>query len=449
MNTRILFVDDDINFLQGIQSLYRKKYEIDVASDPDQAAKLVQNSTAYAVIVADMRMPGLNGIQLLEKIAKINPKIIRIMLTGYADLETAVSAVNQCGIFRLLTKPCNSQTLSKALDAALASYHFKHSNSSKTGCNTSHNSKLGNLVGEGPSILEMKQTIQKLGSVDITVLITGESGTGKEVVAEALHSTGGGSMGPFIRVNCPALSENLFESELFGHVRGAFTGAIKDRKGRFDVANNGTIFLDEIADIPGHIQAKLLRVLERKEFERVGDTTTVYSNARIIAATNKDLQSLSEKRLFREDLFYRLSAMHIKLPPLCERREDIYLLAKHFLDAANKRYQKNITGISEEVLKVFQNYNWPGNIRELKHVVECAVVFCSTHEIKTQDISLLLGRDHLMSALKVKNSYESREELLHLLEKTGWNKAKTARKMGVSRSTLYRYMKKMEIDTTE
>lgn len=300
-----------------------------------------------------------------------------------------------------------------------------------------------NILGKSRSMQEIYNLLEDLADVETTVLIIGESGTGKEMLAKALHYSGARSAKPLVVVNCSALAENVLESELFGHVKGAFTGAIRDRKGRFEAARGGTIVLDEIGEISPSIQLKLLRVLQEKEFERVGDSAPVRADVRVIAVTNQNLKEKLRLGHFRKDLYYRLKVVEIFLPPLRERLEDVPLLVDHFVGEFNKTFRKQIDGISKDVLRLFMTYPWPGNIRELRHAVECAFVLC-------HDSTIL--RDHLPSELREyvgspeieseKKPFPEPQELIEALEKTRWNKSKAADLLGVSRRTLYRKLAK-------
>ena len=301
---------------------------------------------------------------------------------------------------------------------------------------------LHNIVGKSHKMQELFRLLDELMNTDTTVLITGETGTGKELVAKALHYGGArAAAGPLVTVNCSALAENLLESELFGHVKGAFTGAQKDRVGRFQAAHGGTVFLDEVGDIPPRLQLSLLRVLQEKSFERVGDSHTIKVDVRLIAATNCNLKKMVSLGQFREDLYYRLKVMEIALPPLRDRREDIPLLASHFIGLFNKSYKKTIEGISQEALKTFMNYPWPGNVRELEHAIEHAFVLCNDATITMEHLPAELhdypaaeppGLSH-----PPKISSLPTQEILQALTQTGWNKAKAARLLGISRPTLY------------
>jgi two-component system, NtrC family, response regulator HydG len=302
-----------------------------------------------------------------------------------------------------------------------------------------------NIIGRSPKMQEIYNLIEDLKDIETTVLITGPSGTGKELVARAIHYSGARAHRPFVVVNCSALAENLLESELFGHVKGAFTGAIRDREGRFQLANQGTIFLDEIGDISPGIQLKLLRVLENKEIERVGDSTPLKLDVQVISATNADLMEKVRKSQFREDLYYRLKVLEVRLPALIERRDDILLLVDHFLSVFRKRFRKDIITLSAEVEKIFMEYAWPGNVRELIHTLEHAFVVCRTQTITLDDLPPEI-REHLAHDKGREEALPTqREEFIEALKKSGWNKAKAAKTLGISRQTIYRKMKDLLI----
>jgi len=306
-----------------------------------------------------------------------------------------------------------------------------------------------NIIGKNAKMQSIYKLVENLADTNTTVLIIGESGTGKELVAKAIHYSSTRAQQPLIKVNCAALSENLLESELFGHVRGAFTGALKDRVGRFQAANNGTIFLDEIGDISPLIQLKLLRVLQEREFEKVGDTSTYKINVRVMAATNQDLKKKVRLGEFREDLYYRLKVVEIDLPPLRDRVEDVPLLFTHFCKMYNKEFNKKIEGLSDEVLRIFMDYDWPGNVRELQHSIEHAFVLCKdrviTREYLPSELRDVSRVRSLTSRNRLKDSLDESQTILEVLNKTGWNKAKSARILGVSRPTLYKKVKQYKL----
>jgi PAS domain S-box-containing protein len=301
------------------------------------------------------------------------------------------------------------------------------------------------IIGKSHKMQETFALIEDVGESDATVLVLGESGTGKELIARAIHHQSPRSQFPFVKVNCSALAETLLESELFGHVKGAFTGAYRDKIGRFELAQQGSIFLDEIGDISPNIQLKLLRVLQEREVERVGDSKVINVDVRIIAATNRNLRQLVDEMKFREDLFYRLNVIPVSIPPLRERKEDIPLLLDHFISAFNEQTEKNIAGITKEALNILMDYDWPGNIRQLENAVEHA--FVKTHGRSIEPISLpveiCLGSKHFQTSLE--GSKDDREKLIAALQQTGWNKAKASRELGIDRVTLWRKMKKFNI----
>jgi transcriptional regulator with PAS, ATPase and Fis domain len=307
-----------------------------------------------------------------------------------------------------------------------------------------------NIIGKSKKMQDIYTLLEDLANLETTVLVTGESGTGKELIAKALHFSGRRSAKPFVAVNCSALAESLLESELFGHVKGAFTGAVMDKQGRFETADGGTLLLDEIGDISPLIQLKLLRVIQEKEFERVGESSPRKVDVRVIAATNKDLKEKVKAGKFREDLYYRLKVVEIPLPPLRERREEIPLLVNHSCQMFNKIFNKTIDGISSDVLTLFMEYPWPGNIRELKHAIECAFVLCHEKIISTRHLPPEIGKFRAqtkasISAVLTKKPH-SRENITEALNKAFWNKTKTAQNLGISRQTLYRKMNEFRID---
>jgi len=301
------------------------------------------------------------------------------------------------------------------------------------------------IVGKSKKMQEVYSLIELLADVETTVLITGESGTGKELVAEALHYMGARSNGPLVKVNCSALSENLLESELFGHVKGAFTGAIKDKVGRFEIADGGTIFLDEIGDISPKIQVELLRVLEEKEFERVGDSTTIKVDVRVVTATNHDLSEKVKRGEFREDLYYRLNVMKIMVPPLRERKEDIPLLVEYFMKKFNNKFRKNIMEVAPDVERILMSYNWPGNVRELEHAIEHAFILCRDSTIRVEHLPEEILKDRPLEVEFINSDIDDPKVIRKALERAGWNKTRAAELLGISRRSIYRKMKEFNI----
>ena len=450
MAETILFVDDDANFLASLRRSLRG-LDIETESDPALALEKVAGRGRYAVIVADMRMPGVDGIRILATAARKSPETVRIMLTGHPDMSTAIDAVNKGQVYRFLTKPCSPAALRETLDAALIQHRLRVESPEAAAPQPgegSGNLGLGRMVGQSRKMRDIFALTRQLAAVDTTVLITGESGTGKELIAEALHALGPRAQKPLVKVNCSALAPTLLESELFGHVRGAFTGAVKDTVGRFQAAQGGTLFLDEIGDIPQSVQIRLLRFLEQKEYERVGDHATIRADVRVVAATNVHLMHKVREGLFREDLYYRLRVVEIALPPLRERAEDIPLLVEHFVRHFCGKFGKPISGVSGDMLSLFLRYPWPGNVRELKHALEHAAVLCQEGTISSAhlppelaDFAQSRGFDPFHPA----PGGPGRGDLLEALNRTDWNKAKAARMLGVSRSTLYRKLLEFNI----
>ncbi len=306
--------------------------------------------------------------------------------------------------------------------------------------------KFHNIIGKSKKMQKIYSLIEELSDIPTTVLITGESGTGKELVAEAIHNESDGDNKPFIKVNCSALPENLIESELFGHVKGAFTDAIKDTVGRFQKADGGTVFLDEIGDISLNLQMRLLRVIQEGEFERVGDSTPIKVNVRIIAATNQDLQKKIKQEKFREDLYYRLKVVELSLPPLRERKEDLQLLIKHIIERFNNKLNRDIVDLSKDVYKLFMNYSWPGNIRELEHTIEHAFVVCRKSIITVDNLPKEFLNKNIYSNASINKLANECERILQALEKTHWKKTQAAKLLGISRGTLYSKLKKCNIE---
>jgi DNA-binding NtrC family response regulator len=443
----ILFIDDNERFLTTVRRTLGKHFDVETESDPLKGLEKISSGRHYAVVVADMRMPGMNGISLLARAMENNPCVIRVLFTAYADLTTAIEAVNKGHIFRFITKPCPLATLREHMEASLLHYRWQRlgvclEEKDLLRAVSGRKEASLRLIGHSEEMRAILGLVKQLADLSTTVLITGESGTGKELIAEALHYGGARSGQPLVKVNCSALAENLLESELFGHVRGAFTGAVADRIGRFEAAKEGTLMLDEIGELSPGLQVKLLRVLEYREFQRVGESTTRRTKARILAATNADLSKKISKGTFREDLYYRLKVMHLHLPPLRERREDTQLLAEHFLHAFRERHKKPAQEFSVEAMALLTQYDWPGNVRELEHAVERACIFCPGETILSEYLppeTIALAQED--SVVEIEGRGNSQERIADALKKSGGNKAKAARLLGVSRTTLYRWLK--------
>ncbi len=437
----ILIIDDERGTREAMGKFLRLDYDITLAEDGEKGINLL-NRNHYDLILSDIRMePGPSGLDVLAASLKLTPPPPCILFTAYGSIETAVEAVKQ-GAFDFVTKPVNFDRLEIIIRRALESVSLKEEN-------TELKRKLGSsfgvkgMIGNSAKMKNIIETIEQVAPTRTTVLITGESGTGKELVAQAIHQCSGRT-GKFVPVHCSALPDNLIESELFGHERGAFTGAVEMRKGRFELAEGGTIFLDEIGEIPLHIQVKLLRVLESRSFERIGGSETIITDARVVAATNRDLRKMVEEGTFREDLFYRLDVVSLEIPPLRERKEDIPLLVKHYLDVFNKENGKDI-GITETAMASLCAYAWPGNIRELRNCVERMVVLCRGKMIELENVPVDVREGVTPGIAKTvlaqpSCDLECNEKMLieRALNECKGNRTKAAEKLGISRRTLHR-----------
>jgi two-component system NtrC family response regulator len=389
----ILIVDDEKNYLLVLEALLADAgYEVITCDNASEALE-VSTSHDLDLVITDMRMPGVDGMEFLVQLRGLQPEIPVIMMTAYATVEKAVEAMKR-GAFDYVTKPFKNEELILTIRKALEMHRLRQENRLLSQ-ELQERFKFANIVGKSKVMRQVYEVIEKVAQTRASVLITGESGTGKELIARAIHFNSPRSDKPFVSVNCSALPETLLESELFGHERGAFTGAITRRKGRFELAHNGTLFLDEVGDMSSALQVKLLRVLQEMRFERVGGTTTLQVDARLVAASNRDLKREVEFGRFREDLYYRLKVVHINVPPLRERRDDIPLLVHHFLRKVAKYNGLPVKNISHEALKYLYQYDWLGNVRELENVIERAVILCDGEEIRPQDLAEELFQERL------------------------------------------------------
>ncbi len=384
----ILIVDDEKNYPLILSAVLQDVgYETLTANSGMEALDILNHANADVdLVLTDMKMPVMDGIELLEKIKAINPHLPVMMMTAYGTVEKAVEAM-QKGAYNYILKPFDNEGLIIFVKKAIDMYQVVKDNLRlRDVVETRYN--FGNIVGKSKRMQEIFELIKKMAPSSATVLIEGESGTGKELVAKSIHFNSPRKDKPFIAVNCSALSENLLESELFGHEKGAFTGAIAMKKGRFELADGGTLFLDEIGELSQNLQVKLLRVLQERAFERVGGVRPVPVNIRIIAATNKNLKLETEQGRFREDLYYRLNVLYLVLPPLRERVEDIRLLVDHMIEkyAAERRPGQQVTGVDQEVDRLLYSYSWPGNVRELENAIERAMVLCPGNIIRVSDL---------------------------------------------------------------
>ena len=380
----ILIVDDEKNYLVVLSAfLSGEGYETVTADTPEGALEILE-TTDLDLVLTDMKMPSMDGIELLRRIKSKNPDLPVVMMTAYGTVEKAVEAM-QLGAFNFILKPFQNETLNQIIRNAVNTYRILKENRRLVEA-LEGRYRFDNIIGKSKSMLDVFDIIQKVAHTKATVLITGESGSGKELIAKALHFNSPRRNKPFVAVSCAALSETLLESELFGHERGAFTGATATKKGRFELAHGGTLFLDEIGDVPTSVQVKLLRVLEEMTFERVGGTRTIAADIRLIAATNKDLLEEVEQKRFREDLYFRLNVVHITLPPLRERPEDMPLLAAHFVKKYAQETSRGEVTISPEAMRFLCSHRWPGNVREFEHAIERALLMSEGNEIGPDDL---------------------------------------------------------------
>jgi len=444
----ILAVDDDKSICTLVKSIlgFEKSYEINTVISGEACLKYIREQMPDLILM-DIQMPGIDGIETLKRVKEYDSRIPVVMMSAHGTIERAVRSM-KLGAYDFITKPIERERLLITVKNALMTSSLKREvDELKNELKQKYTFK--NIIGQSGAMQEVFKAVEKVVDSSVTVLIQGESGTGKELIARAIHyHSKVRANKPFVAVNCTALPESLLESELFGHEKGAFTGAAGRRVGKFEQANNGTIFLDEVGLMSPTTQAKVLRVLQEREFERVGGTELIKVDVRIISATNKDLEEAMKKGEFREDLYYRISVFPIKLPPLRERKEDIPLLAAHFLQKYNKQENKEIEGISPDALELLMAYNWPGNVRELENAIERAVVLATDNEIKARELPAAvrsLGEKKLYESDNTLSSWIEKleEEALRqaLLENEG-NISKTAKKLGIGRATIYRKAKK-------
>lgn len=442
MNARptVLIVEDEKNTREGLQRALRKNYQTILAGNGERALHLIKTNKVD-VVLTDLRMPGMDGLTLVRKVLAKDPSPVCILLTAYGSIESAVEAM-KAGAYDFLTKPINLDQLDLVLRRALHSRQLESDNRS---LRSQLDKKFGmeNIVGKSSAMETLFDLIRQVAPSKATVLIQGESGTGKELVAHAIHRLSPRASGPFIGVHCAALSQNLLESELFGHEKGAFTGATERRQGRFELAEGGTLFLDEISDMDTATQVKLLRVLEERTYERVGGEETLEADIRLITATNRDPAKLISEGTFRQDLFFRLNVVTIIIPPLRERTDDIPLLVRHFIREFAQENKKNIEGITPEAMHEFFAYPWPGNVRELRNTIERMVVLTRGKKLTVRDLppsirvdsrqTLALGNK---STISIKEA--SRQTIIAALDANHDNRSRAAKQLGISRRTLHR-----------
>ena len=450
---KILVADDEQSMREFLDIMLKKEgYKVSLASNGEEVVKLVDNDL-FDLVLLDIRMPKLDGISALKKIKANAPETIVIMITAYASADTAIKAMKE-GAYDYITKPFKVEEIKLIIKNALEKKNLQKENIllKQVVRDRYH---FGNIIGQSPKMMALYDLLEKVSPTKTNILIAGESGTGKELVAKAIHYNSPRKEKPFVTLNCGAIPESLIESELFGHMKGAFTDAIATKKGLFEVADEGTIFLDEISELPLLMQVKLLRVLQDKEFKRVGGTEDILVDVRIISATNKDLEEGVKEKRFREDLFYRLNVIQIKLPPLRDRKEDIQILANHFLKKYSEELSKNILKITPEALQILLNYDYPGNVRELQNIIERAVALESSQELTANNLSSYLSEQPLLKkgsidieipseGIDLEKMVEDLERtlLLKALDKTKGIKKKAAELLHINfRSMRYRLEK--------
>ena len=444
----ILIIDDDETILDSCrQVLEKESLTVKTAKSGKEGLELF-NSEFFHLVFCDLKMPGMDGMEVVRKINKKSPETPVVVITGFGSIESAVQAMKE-GAFHYMSKPFSPDELRLVTKKALGDRKLYLENIYLRG-ELDSRIAFDMVVGKSKIMGKVLELVKQVSSSDSTVLITGESGTGKEMLAREIHNHSPRKNGPFVVVDCGALVETLFESELFGHVKGSFTGAHETKHGRFEVANGGTVFLDEISNISLNIQAKLLRAIQEREVTRVGSSKPIKVDVRIIAATHEDLSLSVKEGKFREDLFYRLSVVPIHLPPLRQRKEDIPLLADHFLAKYNKKTKKQINKVNHDILNGLMEYDWPGNIRELENTIERAVVLSKNDEIKSEDLlyhgistassflTLLVGKDKSLEEIE-------KEYIKAVLQAHHWNKSQTANILGIDRKTLLAKIKKYKI----
>jgi two-component system, NtrC family, response regulator len=445
----VLVVDDEKNYQVVLEELLCEEgYQVLTASSGAEALDLIR-STPVETVLSDIKMPGMSGIELLDRIAAVDPDLPVILMTAYGEVDQAVSAMKK-GALDHIQKPFDNKDIMRAVARGVERRslmkNIRH-------LETELGTMWGNLIGKSKAMETVFDVMKRVADTPTTVLICGESGTGKELIARALHKASSRANAPFVSINCAALPENLLESELFGYEKGAFTGAAGLKQGKFEFANNGTMFLDEVGEMSLNLQVKLLRVLQEQEFQRVGGNKDIQVDVRIIAATNKDLKEEVDGGRFRGDLFFRLNVVKVDVPPLRERRSDIPFLVAHFVRKYGEKLGRDIREVDSEVMRALYQYYWPGNVRELENVVERAIVMCRGHIIKVEDLPTEMrespeigeGLDQLISGEKgLGETLDALEERMirQALKKAENVQAQAAKALGISRSNLQYKMKK-------
>jgi len=445
-NGKLLIVDDDIVVRDSLGKWFESEgFDVTIAAGAPPALEILSHDR-FDLALVDIKMPGVDGIELQAKLHQIDPEMPVVIMTGYASVETAVRALKN-GAYDYITKPFDPDELVHLVTNAIS-----HRTATKEVVRLRENLQQifpdTQLIGQSSAMKRVMELVEMVAPTDATVLITGESGTGKEVVARAIHAASPRRYNPLVAIHCGALTESLLESELFGHERGAFTGAQARKKGKFEVADGGTVFLDEISDISLRVQTDLLRVLQEKEIVRVGDTQAFKVDFRAVAATNKSLEKLVDERLFRPDLYYRLNVFTIEIPPLRARREDIPLLADHFLAKLATHMNRPLQRLSAKALEVLMDHHWPGNVRELENSIERAMLIDRESELKPEDFPFQAGNSKSASLSGQRLEDIEKVHIERMLEETNWNLSRTARILDIDRTTLYNKIKRYGLRET-
>jgi DNA-binding NtrC family response regulator len=450
MKLTILVVDDDRLVNEYLsETLLRAGYQVESVLSGEEALERASNKD-YDVLISDIKMKGMDGITLLQKVRDIRPEMIVIMITAYGTVENAVKAI-KLGAYDYLLKPVSPDAIEILMQRASELLELRRENRR---LRSDLADKYQNIIGKSARMKEVFELIQATADARSTVLITGESGTGKELVARAIHNVSSRKDNPFIKLNCAALPENLVEAELFGYEKGAFTGAVRQHKGRFELAHTGTLLLDEISEMPLGLQAKLLRVLQEREFERIGSGTSIEVDVRIIATSNRNLREAIQKKLFREDLFYRLNVIPIHLVPLRDRLEDIPLLVNHFIAKYGTENRKEIAGVDESAMRLLMKYHWPGNVRELENYIERAVVTSDRKYLTKEDFPRELSLGRAIEEVKEFGDGLTLAEgekylILKALERYGGNKTKAADALKITPRTIRNKLAEYNIQDVE
>jgi len=443
---RVLVVDDELIMRDSLSDWLRLDgYEVTGVDNGAEAIERVKKEE-WDVLIVDLKMPGMNGIEVMQEVRKIDRGIPVIIMTAYATVDTAVKAMKE-GAYDYIVKPFNPEEIGLTIRKIIAQQRLVKENIYLRR-ELRRRYQFKDIITKNPRMRDILELVKSVAKTASTVLIEGESGTGKELIARAIHSSSPRGKCPFVAVSCAALPETLLETELFGHEKGAFTGAISAKKGRFELADKGTLFLDEIAEMSMKTQVDLLRVLEEKEFTRIGGTKPIRVDVRIISATNKNLKKLVAEGAFRDDLFYRLNVVSIQIPPLRERMEDIPLLAEHFLEKYRIEYTKKVGEISEEVMNLLLKHDWPGNVRELENTIESSLVVTKSNIINLEDLPDSFGtpdeKSYRLSGKKRLDEVE-KECISGALHVHNWNIKKSAEMLGIDRTTLYNKIRKYNL----